>query len=87
MAFVLVQHLDPNHKSILSDLIRRYTRMKVFEVEDGMKVQPNCTYIIPPNCDMAFIGGTLQLMEPSAPRGLRLPIDFLFRSLAQDQQE
>ncbi|MEI6309717.1 MAG: chemotaxis protein CheB, partial [bacterium] len=87
MAFVLVQHLAPDHKSILTDLIRRYTRMQVFEVEDGMKVMPNCAYIIPPNCDMAFLNGTLQLMEPSAPRGQRLPIDFFFRSLAQDQRE
>ncbi len=85
MAFVLVQHLDPNHKSILADLIRRYTRMQVFEVEDNMQVQPNCAYIIPPNCDMAFINGTLQLLQPAAPRGQRLPIDFFFRSLAQDQ--
>ncbi len=87
MAFVLVQHLDPNHKSILTDLIRRYTRMQVFEVEDGMKVQPNCAYIIPPNFDMAFMGGRLQLLEPTAPRGQRLPINFLFRSLALDQRE
>lgn len=87
MAFVLVQHLAPDHKSILADLIRRYTRMQVFEVEDGMPVQINCAYIIPPNYDMAFINGTLQLLEPSAPRGQRLPIDFLFRSLAQDQHE
>jgi two-component system CheB/CheR fusion protein len=87
MAFVLVQHLAPDHKSILSDLIRRYTRMQVFEVEDGMVVQPNCAYIIPPNRDMAFLNGSLHLLEPSAPRGQRLPIDFLFRSLAQDQHE
>jgi len=87
MAFVLVQHLAPDHKSILSDLIRRYTRMKVFEVEDGMKVQPDCAYIIPPNRDMAFLNGTLELLEPSAPRGQRLPIDFFFRSLALDQRE
>ena len=87
MAFVLVQHLAPDHKSILTDLIRRYTRMQVFEVEDGMEVQPNCAYIIPPNRDMAFLNGTLQLLEPSAPRGQRLPIDFFFRSLAQDQHE
>lgn len=65
MAFVLVQHLTPDHKSILSDLIRRYTRMPVFEVEDGMVVQPNCVYIIPPGRDMAFLTGTLQLLEPS----------------------
>lgn len=87
MAFVLVQHLDPNHKSLLTELIRRYTRMQVFEVVDGIQVQPNCVYIIPPNRDMAFLNGSLQLLEPIAPRGHRLPIDFLFRSLAQDQQE
>ena len=87
MAFVLVQHLAPDHKSILTDLIRRYTRMQVFEVEDGMTVQQNCAYIIPPNRDMAFLNGALQLMEPAAPRGQRLPIDFFFRSLAQDQHE
>ena len=87
MAFVVVQHLAPDHKSILSELIRRYTRMQVFEVEDGMPVQINCAYIIPPNRDMAFLGGSLQLLEPSAPRGQRLPIDFFFRSLAADQHE
>ena len=87
MAFVLVQHLAPDHKSILAELIRRYTRMKVFQVEDGMVVQPNCAYIIPPGCDMAFLNGTLQLLAPISPRGQRLPIDFFFRSLAQDQHE
>nr|MDA3834544.1 hypothetical protein [Spirochaetales bacterium] len=87
MAFVLVQHLAPDHKSILTDLVRRYTRMEVFEVQDGMKVQINCTYIIPPGQDMAFLNGTLQLLEPFAPRGQRLPIDFFFRSLAQDQKD
>ena len=87
MAFVLVQHLAPDHESILTELIQRYTRMQVFEVEDGMLVRPNCAYIIPPNRDMAFLNGTLQLLEPTAPRGHRLPIDFLFRSLAQDHHE
>jgi len=87
MAFILAQHLAPDHKSILTDLIRRYTRMQVFEVEDGMQVRPNCTYIIPPNCDMAFLNGALHLLDPSAPRGQRLPIDFFFHSLSQDQQE
>ena len=87
MAFVLVQHLAPDHESILAALIQRYTRMKVFEVQDGMVVQVNCAYIIPPNRDMAFLNGTLQLMEPTEPRGHRLPVDFLFRSLAQDQHE
>ncbi|MBC8018809.1 MAG: chemotaxis protein CheR, partial [Verrucomicrobia bacterium] len=87
MAFVLVQHLAPDYKSILTDLIRRYTPMQVFEVEDGVVVRPNCVYIIPPNHDMAFLNGTLNLMEPALPRGQRLPIDFFFRSLAQDQHE
>lgn len=87
IAFVIVQHLDPNHKSILSELIRRYTRMDVFEVEDGMMVRPNCAYVIPPGHDMAFLDGSLQLLEPTEPRGLRLPIDFFFSSLAQDQRE
>jgi two-component system CheB/CheR fusion protein len=87
MALVIVQHLAPDHKSILSDLIRRRTRMLVFEVEDGMVVNPNCTYIIPPGRDMAFFNGTLQLLSPAKPHGQRLPIDFFFRSLAQDQKE
>ncbi len=87
MAFVLVQHLAPDHKSILTELVKRYTRMEVFEVADGMAVKPNCAYIIPPNRDMALLNGTLQLLEPAAPRGHRLPIDFFFRSLAQDQRE
>jgi len=87
MAFVLVQHLAPDHKSILSDLLKRYTRMQVFEVEDGMEVKANCAYIIPPNRDMALLNGSLQLLEPVAKRGQRLPIDFFFRSLALDQHE
>jgi two-component system, chemotaxis family, CheB/CheR fusion protein len=86
MAFVIVQHLAPDHKSMLTELIRRYTRMQVSEVEDGMAVRPNCTYIIPPNHDMAFLHGTLRLLQPSAPRGQRMPIDFFFRSLAEDQR-
>ena len=87
MAFVLVQHLAPDHKSVLTDLIQRHTRMKVLEVEDGMQVNANCVYIIAPNRDMALINGKLQLLEPAEPRGRRLPIDFFFRSLAQDQHE
>src|SRR6478609_8360050 len=87
MAFVLVQHLAPDHKSLLVELVKRYTRMQVFEVEDGMRVLPNCTYIIPPNRDMALLNGTLHLLEATAQRGQRLSIDFFFRSLAHDQRE
>ena len=87
MAFVLVQHLAPDHKSILVELLRKYTRMQVFEVEDGMRVLPNCVYVIPPNHELAIMHGTLQLLQPIEPRGQRLPIDFFFESLAQDQRQ
>lgn len=86
-AYVLVQHLSPDHKSILAEIIRRYTTMLVLEVEDGMVVQPNYVYIIPPNHNMALINGSLQLLDPCEPRGQRLPIDFFFHSLSQDQRE
>ncbi len=87
MAFVLVQHLAPDHTSILVELVRRYTKMTVLQVEDGMPVEPNHVYVIPPNHDMAFLNGTLHLLEPAEPRSHRLPIDYFFRSLAQDQQD
>jgi len=87
MAFVIVQHLSPAHKSLLVELVKRYTTMPVLEVEDGMVPQPGCVYIIPPNRNMAFLNGGLQLLEPVLPRGQHLPIDYFFRSLAQDQHE
>ena len=87
MAFVLVSHLDPTHKALLAELLQRVTAMKVIEVTDGMKVLPNHVYVIPPNFDMSIMHGTLQLLEPSMPRGFRMPIDFFFRQLADDQRE
>ena len=87
MAFILVQHLAPDHKSILTELVRHYTRMQVFEVVDGIHVLPNCAYIIPPNCDMTFVNGDLHLQAPEPSRGARISIDFFFRSLARDLHE
>ena len=87
MAIVLVQHLDPDHKSLLLDLVKRYTHMEVAWAEDGMEVRSGCAYVMPPNKDMALVGGVLRLVEPEAPRGQRLPIDYFFRSLAADQRE
>lgn len=87
LAFVIVQHLSPDHKSILGELIGRHTRMKVCEVVDGTKVIAGSTYIIPPNRDMTIAQGCLFLQEPAAPRSQRLPIDLFFRSLARDQGE
>jgi two-component system CheB/CheR fusion protein len=87
VAFVVLQHLDPTHKSMLTELIGRYTRMPVYEVKDGMVVQPNCVYVIPPNRDMIIESGTLQLQEPAESRGFRLPINLFFRSLALSKLE
>ena len=87
LAFVIVQHLDPTHKGIMPELLQRGTAMKVVQVKDRTKVRPDCVYVIPPNKDMSILHGVLHLLEPSAPRGLRLPIDFFFRALAEDQRE
>jgi two-component system CheB/CheR fusion protein len=86
MAFVIVQHLDPTHKGIMVELLQRTTRMPVVQVRDRQKVAPDRVYVIPPNRDMSILHGVLHLLEPAAPRGLRLPIDFFFRSLADDCQ-
>jgi two-component system CheB/CheR fusion protein len=87
MAFVIVQHLDPTHKGIMPELLQRTTGMKVSQVADRLRVKPDCVYVIPPNKDMSILHGVLHLFEPTAPRGLRLPIDFFLRSLAEDRQE
>jgi chemotaxis methyl-accepting protein methylase/PAS domain-containing protein len=87
MAFVIVQHLDPTRKGIMSELLQRVTGMKVIEVKDRTTVRPDCVYVIPPNKDMSILHGVLHLLKPTATRGMRLPIDFFLRSLAQDQQE
>ena len=86
LAFVIVQHLDPTHKGIMVELLQRTTRMPVVQVRDRQKVAPDRVYVIPPNKDMSILHGVLHLLEPAAPRGLRLPIDFFFRSLADDCQ-
>lgn len=87
MAFVVIQHLSPDHKGMLSELLQRVTKMKVSTVTDRMKVKPNCVYVIPSNKSMSILNGVLHLFEPVEAHGLRLPIDFFFRSLADDMQE
>ncbi|MBF0216824.1 MAG: PAS domain-containing protein [Candidatus Omnitrophica bacterium] len=87
MAFVIVQHLAPEHKSILSELVGRYTRMKVEDVRNGMAVEPDRVYIIPPNHNMSLSNGKLMLEEPDIPRGQRLPIDHFFRSVSGEKGE
>ena len=87
MAFVVVQHLDPTHKGMMPELLQRVTSMPVTQVRDRMKVKRDCIYVIPPNKDLSLLHGVLHLIDPVAPRGLRLPIDFFLRSLADDQHE
>ena len=87
LAFVVIQHLDPNHIGMMPELLQRITHMKVFQASDNLKVKPNCVYVIPPNKSLSILHGSLQLFEPVESRGLRLPIDIFFRSLAEDMQE
>lgn len=87
MAFVVVQHLDPNYIGMLPELIQRFTSMKVFQATDAQKVTPNCVYVIPPNKSLSILKMKLYLLDPVESRGLRLPIDIFFRSLAHDQKE
>ena len=87
MAFVIIQHLDPTHIDIMAELLQRTTVMKVTQVTDHLQVKPNHVYVIPPNKSMSILNGYLHLFEPTELRGLRLPIDIFFRSLADDQQE
>lgn len=87
LAFVLVPHLDPNHPSALRSLLASYTAMPVVEATDGLAVQPDHVYIIPPNAEMGIRDGRLRVARPSRPRGQRTPIDVFFASLAADQGE
>ncbi|MFW6257389.1 MAG: chemotaxis protein CheB, partial [Prolixibacteraceae bacterium] len=87
MAYVVIQHLDPTQKGMLPELLQRISKMKVFQVKDRMKIMPNCVYVIPPNKRMSVLNGVLYLFDPVETRGLRLPVDFFLRSLADDQKE
>lgn len=87
MAYVVIQHLDPTQKGMLPELLQRTTSMKVNQVADRMPVKVNCVYVIPPNKSMSILNGVLHLFEPVETRGMRLPIDFFLRSLADDKQD
>jgi two-component system CheB/CheR fusion protein len=86
IAFVLVSHLDPTHVSIMPELIQKHTTMHVLQIKDGMRVEPDTVYVVPPNQDLSILNGVLQLMKQSKPRGANnLPIDGFLLSLASDQ--
>lgn len=85
MAFVLVQHLDPTHVSMLRDILSKATAMPVLEVHDNMPVEPNHVYVIPRNTNMELRHGVLQLWPRTEARGMFRPIDVFLRSLATEQ--
>jgi len=85
MAFVLVQHLDPEHHSMLTELLSKKTAMHVKEVTNGMTVEPNHVYVIPPNATMSISNHTLQLAPRGEGRGLHMSIDHIMRALAEGQ--
>ncbi len=87
MAFVVVQHLDPDRHGLLPELLQRATPMLVQQAGNRMKTRPDCVYVIPPNKDLVILHDTLYLLDRLAPHGLRLPIDSFFRSLAEDRRE
>jgi two-component system CheB/CheR fusion protein len=86
MAFVIVQHLAPDHPSTLPEILQRGTEMPVLEATEGLAVRPDHVYVIPPNADLSLLQGRLYLIPPLEKRGLRLPIDFFLRTLAEDWQ-
>ncbi|KAF3997761.1 SAM-dependent methyltransferase [Glaciimonas immobilis] len=85
MAFILISHLDPDHASLLTEILQRTTEMVVSEAHDLEVVEPNRVYVIPPNRDMTIKAGTLHLSVPKVPRGQRMAIDVFLSSLAKDQ--
>ncbi len=87
MAFVVIQHLSPQHKSIMASLLEKQTHMVVSQIEDGTTVEPNHVYLNPPGKNVAIFNRRLHLMEPVKSSSINLPIDFFFKSLSEDQSE
>ena len=87
LAYLVVQHLDPTQTAMLAQLLQRVTPMPVSEAENGKLIEPDCVYVIPPNTELSLNNDLLRLERPSAPRGMRLPINILFSSLARAQGE
>ena len=86
MAFVLIQHLDPSHESMLTEIIAKATKMPVEEVKSGVAIQPNRVYVIPPNALMAMAGGVFQLSPRGKTPGQHLAVNFFMHSLAQERK-
>ena len=82
-AFVLVQHLDPVHESMLAELLSNHTRMTVVQAEDGQRLEPEHLFIIPPGRYIAVEADTIRLTLPPVRHGMRMPFDFLLHNLAK----
>lgn len=87
LAYVVIQHLSPEHESLMADILGRCTSMPVRQIEEGMRVEPNHVYVIRPGHTVTLTGGALHLGEPVEKRGHRRPVDDFFRSLAREQHE
>ncbi len=87
LAFVVVQHLSPDYKSLMAELLSKHTHMPVNRSEDGMRIQANHVYLIPPKKNLTIFHGKLLLSDQDPSRGVNLPIDVYLRSLAEDQGE
>ncbi|MCA9773874.1 MAG: histidine kinase, partial [Myxococcales bacterium] len=83
-AFVVIQHLDPNYPSLMTELLRDYTSMSAVQAEDGMRVEPDHIYVIPPTHFLSLRDGVVRLTAPIDQHGVRLPIDYFSLSLAED---
>src|SRR5437899_1002374 len=84
MAFILIQHLDPTHASMMVDLLAGHTPMKVQQAADGMLLEREHVYLIPPGAYLSIRDGALRLSEPRERHGARLPFDFFLRSVAEE---
>ncbi len=87
MAFIVIQHLSPDYKSMMVELLSKRTAMPVRRAEEGMLVEANSVYLIPPKKNLTIFHGKLLLSESDHSRGINLPIDIFLRSLADDQAE
>jgi two-component system CheB/CheR fusion protein len=87
MAFVVIQHLDPKRPGMLPELLQRATPLIVKQATNRMRIKPDCIYVIPPDKDLSILHGVLYLLETTTRRGLHLPIDTFFTSLAEDRGE
>lgn len=87
LGFIVIQHLSPDYKSLMVELLSKKTAMPVHRAEDGLLVLPNRVYLIPPKKNLAIFHGKLLLSEQDHSKGINLPIDVFLRSLAEDQAE